>query len=316
MENSDSSLTLECLLELYLKHQILRPASVICYKNAVRTFSRFATEGCKSRSISELTGDFLLEWRKWILSTCSGTTFNMHRRHIRALLNFAVREGHLEKSPLTKISAAPTGKRRPKTVPVNWLRKTRQLLDQNHPRLAPSWFWRCVFDTMFFGMMRRRQVVELRWRDVHFRNSSITLSAEGSKSRKEWAIPLPKTVMQQLAALKDKTKQILDREVHPNEQVFCWPLFSKNRAQMRHSQMRIEHLSAQFIKLSDLLGYTISAHRVRHTSASVMLARSTDLKGTSEMLGHSSITLTADTYIHPSLSALRKTQKKLPFYAE
>jgi integrase len=316
MQTEDPLPTLTYLLHLYLKHRILRPASVICYENAVRSIGRFSKFKGSSSELKQLTVDHLLEWRGWVLSTCSGTTFNMHRRHIRALLNFAVREGILEKSPLTKVSAAPTGKRRPKTVPVNWLRKTRQLLDQNHPRLAPAWFWRCVFDTMFFGMMRRRQVVELRWCDVHFRSSSITLSAEGSKSRKEWAIPLPKTVIQQIAALKDMTKQILGREVRPNEQVFRWPLFSKNRAQMRHSQMKIEHLSAQFLKLSKLLGYTISAHRVRHTSASVMLARSTDLKGTSEMLGHSSITLTADTYIHPSLSALRKTQKKLPFYAE
>ncbi len=93
MENSASSLTLEYLLELYLKHRILRSASVICYKNAARTFSRFVTDGRQSLTLSELTADFLFEWRHWILSTCSGTTFNMHRPHIRALLNFAVREG-------------------------------------------------------------------------------------------------------------------------------------------------------------------------------------------------------------------------------
>ena len=76
------------------------------------------------------------------------------------------------------------------------------------------------------------------------------------------------------------------------------------------------HLSAKFVVLSKLLGYRISPHRVRHTSVSIMLSNSSDLKSTSDMLGHSSVTLTADTYMHPSLDRLRKSQSKLPFYGE
>jgi site-specific recombinase XerD len=185
MQSADNTFTLPSLLETYRKHRILRPATLKCYANAVGSILRYAQATNEIlETIDQISVRFLLEWRSWVLSNCSGTTFNMHRRHIRALFNFAVNEGVITKSPLLKVSPAPTGKKRPKTVPVNWLRKTRQLLDEDNARLEPSWFWRCVFDTMYFGMMRRRQIVELRWRDVHFRNSSITLSTEGSKSRK------------------------------------------------------------------------------------------------------------------------------------
>lgn len=308
--------TLQSLLDLYFTYRLLRPATLNCYRDSIISLEKSLSVSEKRKLLKDIGVAELLKWRADVLQTCTGTSFNMHRRHVRALLNFAVTEGLLEVSPLSKVSAAPTGKKKPKTVPVTWLRKTRALLDDNHPRLQPAWFWRAVVDVMYFGMMRRRQVIELKWKNIHFRNNSITLAAEGSKSRKEWCIPLPTQVMQQLLELKAKTKKILLREVRPSDQVFCLPLFSENSQRYVHKAMNEAHLSAFYNRLSKILGYTISSHRVRHTSATIMLSRSTDLKGTSEMLGHSSITLTADTYIHPSLSALRKSQKKMLFYGE
>lgn len=308
--------TLQSLLELYFTHRLLRPASIICHKDAVASLCKSLKLTAQQIEIGKLQTEQLLYWRADVLQTCAGTSFNKHRRHIRALLNFAVSEEILNASPMAKVSAAPVGKKRPKTVPTNWLKKTREFLDQNHPKLRPVQFWRTLVDVMYFGMMRRRQVVELKWGDIHFGNNSITLSAEGSKSRKEWSIPLPKKVMTQLLELKAKTKRVTGHEVKLSRQVFCLPLFSEYGNSFRSLEMKDYHISAFYERLSALLGYTISAHRIRHTSATIMLSCSTDLKGTSEMLGHSSIALTADTYVHPSLDSLRRSQRKMLFYGD
>jgi integrase len=47
-------------------------------------------------------------------------------------------------------------------------------------------------------------------------------------------------------------------------------------------------------------------HDLRHTAASLLLAMGTDLRVVQEVLGHSQITLTADTYAHV-LPALLET---------
>lgn len=257
----------------------------------------------------------LLTWRAFVLSTNAATSFNKHRRHVRALLNFALREGLIASSPLLKVSAPPVGKKRPKTVSPNWVRKAHELMDANPAALRPVWFWRAVINVMYFGLMRRRQVVELTWEDINFRRTSVTLSSEGSKSRKEWDIPLPKRVMDELAYVKKKTRDILGRPVEMTDQVFCFPLFSAHHKRFKTTRMTEAHLSAFFIRLSRLIGYRISPHRVRHTSATIMLSRTDNLKSTSEMLGHSTIALTADTYIHPSIATLRKAQRRMPYYS-
>lgn len=48
----------------------------------------------------------------------------------------------------------------------------------------------------------------------------------------------------------------------------------------------------------DVLGEEVTPHRLRHTAASLLIAQNVPLKTVSEMLGHSSIRVTADVYGH------------------
>jgi len=60
-----------------------------------------------------------------------------------------------------------------------------------------------------------------------------------------------------------------------------------------------ESLSVWFGKRVTLLGLSrIRLHDTRHTAASLMLAAGEPVKVVSEMLGHSSVTITLDTYAH------------------
>ena len=55
----------------------------------------------------------------------------------------------------------------------------------------------------------------------------------------------------------------------------------------------------------------ISAHSLRHTVATLLIANNIDLAKIQQQLGHSSITLTADTYGHLIRAGGRITAKAL-----
>lgn len=304
------------LLNLYFKHRLIRPATVICYRDARASLERFSTATSEpTDSLADLSVDRLLNYRQWCLVRMRPTSFNKHRRHLRALLNFAVAQGLIERSPLLQVGSAPTGQRRPKTVPNDWYRKAIELLDNDSVTgLNPTSFWRVVLSVMHFTGLRRRQVVELQWQHVNIAQASLLLASEGSKSRKEWIVPIPKWLALQLRVLHTQANAQLGQPPELTDQVFCLPLHAVQPARFKVMRMTEEHLSSAFRSLSKHLGYTISPHRVRHTSATVMLARSNNLKAVCDFLGHSDINLTANTYVHPSLTTLRRAQRMMPEY--
>jgi integrase len=179
--------------------------------------------------------------------------------------------------------------------------------------LNPSKFWSLAFSVLHFTGMRRRQLVELQWEHVLWHRTALLLATEGSKSRREWLVPLPKWVVSDLRLMHGRATALRGARPDDTDQVFCLPLHQTNK-KMKSTHMSCEHLSRAFSALSTHLGYTISSHRVRHTSATVMLDRSRNLKGVSDMLGHSDIKLTANTYIHPTVGSLRRVQKVMPGY--
>lgn len=308
-------MTFDDLLAVYVRYRILRPATVASYRDAIRNLERyfFSCEKRVTPDLDALSTDQLLAHRQWCLERISASSYNKHRRHLRALLNFAKENANIAASPLLKVTSAPVGARRPKVVPQNWYRRSMALLGKGPSvvGLTPTFFWKAVFSVMHFTGLRRRQLIELRWRDVDFVRSSLLLASEGSKTKREWVVPLPKWLTQDLRELRQKTEGIKGRPVELHEQLFCLPVFSKR---LKAKQMGVGHLSRGFESLSRHFGYTISAHRVRHTSATVMMMATGHLKGVSDMLGHSDIKLTAATYVHPSLSHLRRVQSALPGY--
>lgn len=309
-------MTLNALLHLYLKYRLVRPATVVCYEDAIRSLERFCEAHALARpkmTLSDLTTELLLLWRQWVLVRNAPTSFNKHRRHLRALMRFAVAEGLIKTSSLAAVSAAPVAKRRPKTIPNNWYKTAMALLADNRiPGLTPTWFWRLALSTLHFTACRRRQLVELRWKHVLWAKGGVTLASEGSKSRKEWNVPIPKWLMAELGELKKRHQQMVGAQIEiDNMQVFCLPLYSR-----RHKcpEMLDTHLASAVATLGVHLGYKMSPHRIRHTSATKMLEGSRDLKSVSEMLGHSDVALTANTYVHPAMAQLRRAQRALSGY--
>lgn len=62
--------------------------------------------------------------------------------------------------------------------------------------------------------------------------------------------------------------------------------------------MDSRRVSRLFTALAKENGFDFTFHGLRHAYASLMLASGVDLKVTSDLLGHSTIAITADLYTH------------------
>ena len=154
--------TLRWLLARYLEERILQPATAETYRKVVETWIR----DTGATFLPQITRQRVLRWRKEILSRASPETWNRYRRHMRALLGFAIRRGWRRgKNPFAEVGPAPGYSRRPKTVDGPLVKALIARLE-HEDILPPGWLWAMIVRGLYFTGVRRRQLVGLRWGDV------------------------------------------------------------------------------------------------------------------------------------------------------
>ena len=68
----------------------------------------------------------------------------------------------------------------------------------------------------------------------------------------------------------------------------------------------------RYHKLLDICGIeSINYHALRHTFATRCVEVGVDVKTLSEILGHADVSITLNTYVHPSMDLKRKQMEKL-----
>lgn len=311
--------TLSSLLERHLRNNILAEATQLRYTLVVRNLTRFIggkTAAPSDIGLERITTDSILEFRTWCLKRMQAVSFNTERRHLSVLFNAAVRDGHMGVNPFRVVKGAPVMRGAPKALSktnmsaaLDWLRVAKTLDRKGRPVdvLQPQWFWLTVLRTFYFTGMRKRQLLGLVWDDIDFHEKTILLAASSSKTRREWKVPLPAALEADLMELRRRTVEVC-REPLGRRQVFCLPLFSSRRRTFRHPVMRPDNLDNFFQRLRREMPLEIprlSAHRIRHTTSTILANSVSNLKVVQEQLGHTSISTTY-VYVHPDIGAMRK----------
>ena len=223
---------------------------------------------------------------------------------LRAALNVALRWGLIQRNVATLVE--PVTVKRKEVVPFT-AEEARQVLDAARSHRLASFFT----VAMALGL-RPSEALGLTWSDIDFDRSLLQVRRalergpdgyrfKEPKSRTSRRTIVPPSVC--LESLKShRIRQASDRlrageSWHDLDLVFC----SESGEPLHRSEM-----SRQFTLL--LKRTSVAHHRLydcRHTAASLLLAQGVAPRVVMETLGHSSYSLTMDTYAHVYASALR-----------
>lgn len=214
---------------------------------------------------------------------------------LRRSFNQAVKWGMIPRNPTAAVDAPRPTRREMQVL-------TPQQVEQLVQTMTGDPYFALYYLAIATGC-RRGELVALRWADVDWRRPSITINrtaeevkgkavfTEPKTARSKRLIPLPEEAVSALAEHKrqqDQAREDPDYEDH--DLVFCQP----NGQPLRPGYVTEHFLT--FLRRAQLP--RIRLHDLRHTHATMLLAAGVHPKIVSERLGHSTISLTLDTYSH------------------
>jgi len=299
------------LLQAYFQARYLRPATQRSYHSVLSAFNH-AVPG---HFPDTLTTEQLLAWRKSSLAKgLRAASWNCYMRHLGAVFRFGLKNGLLMRTdnPFFELFLADE-KRKKKVLHadnitiiveafsrLHHMELTGGLSREQAGRISPLWFWRTVFETLYQTGIRRNQLVHLRWMDVDLQENRLHIRVEGSKTHREYDVPINNALRPWLELLLNKAEKA---GIQANEQLFNITRFKTGFR--KHTQMNGEHLSKAFTELSRRLGFPVSPHRLRHTlGSSLMRNPNADLHLVKALMGHTSIKTTLE-YIEPDMEQMR-----------
>ena len=243
-------------------------------------------------------------------------TLHRIRATLRKALNDAIRHGLISTNPATHLEL-PAG-RRPR--PVVWTdeRVTRWRATGAVP--SPVMVWTpeqtgafldaaagdrlyALFHLIAYRGLRRGEACGLHWTDLDLDHAALTVTWQIVQHGWATELKAPKTEgSERLVALDAGTVAALREHRHQQklERLAAGPAWTDTGLVFTKPDGTALHpatVTDQFHGLAAAAGLPpVRLHDLRHGAATLALAAGTDLKIVQEMLGHSTITLTADTY--------------------
>lgn len=163
-----------------------------------------------------------------------------------------------------------------------------------------------VLDTFRYTGMRNNQIVHIRIGDVNLEQGWVELRLEGSKTHREWKVPL-------VSQLRGRMNTLITRATEcgagPRDLLFDVNRFigMKNKPYVYNEKKVLQSFRSFYRRLSKECGFDISSHRFRHTLATeLMKSPDRNLKLVKDLLGHRSVTTTME-YIEMDMEVVGKT---------
>jgi len=214
------------------------------------------------------------------------STVNQYCSILRLILDMAVQEKVINSNPMQGFKRLKVDESNKKSLTNEEIREIF-----NESVLPMSWERVAILTSMFTGL-RLMDVMTLKWSNIDFNNSMITLISQ--KKGRVISLPLSSYLITELKKYKASVGNEKECLFHEGE--------------IGH-QTEVK-FSNNFRKVFRGLGLSdISFHNLRHIHASRVVEVTKDVSIASGMLGHANLNTTM-TYIHKDLDAKKEAVEK------
>ena len=269
------------------------PLTVKAYRRDLDEFAAYLVEEYEIKDLSQVTAPFV---KSFLVSLKDGgqsnRSINRKISSLKTFYKYCLREGLIEKSPMSGISALKQPKRLVNFVPEADMNKVSFPEADNFPNRRDE----LLFEMLYQTGMRQAEMRALRDHDVDKYEMQVRIVGKRNKER---IVPLSR----QLIAMISHYQALRDAafEVRPDR------LFLNDKG---------EEMTPYYIynKVHQMLACVTtlqqkSPHVMRHTFATHLLDEGASLVAIQKLLGHEDLA-TTQIYAHNTIEQLKKIHKQ------
>ena len=239
---------------------------------------------------------------------------------LHGMCKLAVRRGLLTTNPVVDIALPPRQRRDYRVLAVHEAQSLLDVCRMGNARLRQLY---PIAHLMLHTGLRRGEALGLRWGAVDFEHRTVDVREQLRRQPGGFGLGPTKTGERRLVFAGEPLMVVLAR--HKREQDALreqlGPAYADRgfvftrldgRARTHGVPIGPNTLSRWFAEALQVAGLpALRIHDLRDTYATLAIAAGVDLVTVSEQLGHSSITMTADRYVHPHSTTKRDTADRL-----
>ncbi len=268
------------------------PNTVLAYQKDLEQFVLYLDEEYEINEIALVKHPHVRNWMVNLMNQkITPRSINRKISSLKSFFKYMIRDGQLDKNPMTKVISPKTSKKLPVFV------EEKHLEVLSNETIAEDDFEgnrnQLLINVLYATGMRRTELLQIKNTDIDSYQGQIKVLGKGKKER---LIPLPNLLLLQIQSFKQLKENI------SSEYLFCQldgtPL-------LPHQAYRI--VKKELSKVTTLAKR--SPHVLRHSFATHLLNNGADINAVKELLGHSSLAAT-QVYTHNTIEKLKNVYKQ------
>lgn len=270
----------------------------VCFSTVETIENRYAVLSKRfgSEDIESIDKKKVRAYQKYLLEDCDFSV--SHTNDLIALLkqiiSFGFENGYIENNLISNISMIKKKTKIAKEK-VIWNLDQFVIFDDHIDNLRDK----VIFNMLFFLGLRKGELLSLKWNEVIFATKNIKIISTASRKKGVGQVVTPpKTVnSNRMIVMNESLYKLIEKYYSTQKKKYknINEIYVVGGEKMM-SFSTLQRLLDKYLDMVDLPKITL--HGFRHSHATMLAEISSDIKAISMRMGHESVEITLNTYIH------------------